>query len=138
MIKPKSENEIQNEILMALEMKQAGFFWRQNSVGVFSRERNIFLKQKGRFHILGVSDILGVIDSRFIAIEVKTKSAYTWSMNKYTKYKIGIGPTNKKEEHVWNQFHFMSNIIKNGGVAFFSFSHQHAVEQLLLEGFWKK
>jgi penicillin-binding protein-related factor A (putative recombinase) len=65
------EKPIENEILYFL--KSIGVFaWKNQTVGVFSKSRNQYLKPRNIHHIKGVSDILGLIDGRFLAIEVKS------------------------------------------------------------------
>jgi hypothetical protein len=54
-------------------LTDAGVFcWRNNSTGLFDAQRGTF-RRKGRFEMLGVSDIIGIHHGRFLAIEVKRK-----------------------------------------------------------------
>lgn len=65
-----SEQEIQNNILIYLNMQHDVFFWRNNSTGLFSGG---VYRKRGGFSINGVSDILGIHSSgKMICIEVKT------------------------------------------------------------------
>jgi len=65
-----SEQEIQNNILIYLNMQKDFFAWRNNSTGLYSG--GVWRKKSG-FNIAGVSDILGIHESgKLIAIEVKT------------------------------------------------------------------
>jgi len=110
----KSENAIQKEIMEYLINK--GFFcWRNNNTGLFDPIRGGF-RRKGKYQLLGVSDILAIApqDSinpgRFIAIEVKSKTGR---------------PTD-------NQLEFIQNINKNGGLAFIARSIEDVEENLFL------
>ena len=49
-------------------------FWKNNSGGVYDARKATFRKAKSKFLINGVSDILGIMNGRFIAIEVKRPS----------------------------------------------------------------
>lgn len=64
-----SENEIQKFILNYLQVMGRGYFWRNNTVGVFDPVKKFYRKNPSQEK--GVADILGVIDGRFIAIECK-------------------------------------------------------------------
>lgn len=65
------EKGIENSILRFL--KTIGVYcWKQNSVGIFDTKRKVFRKSNNIHHIKGVSDILGVIEGKFLAIEVKS------------------------------------------------------------------
>lgn len=67
------EKEIENLILDYLSYRP-GYFWKNQSVGIYDPTKRRFRKSNNRHHVLGVSDILGVrSDGQFVAIEVKTK-----------------------------------------------------------------
>jgi len=69
----KLEKQIEYEILMFL--RSIGVYaWKNPTIGVFNMQRKAYIKPKSVFHIRGASDILGIIDGRFIAIEVKSSS----------------------------------------------------------------
>ena len=68
--KAQPEKVIENAILDYLLMVDGLFFKIQN-VGIYDPIRKTFRKPS-RHHKAGVSDILGVLRGRFIAIEVKT------------------------------------------------------------------
>lgn len=88
----KVKREISQYILLA---KKDVFFWWQKSVGVFDPRTMSFRKNKSRFEINGVSDILGVYRGKFFAIEVKSKNG------KPTK----------------EQIEFLENVKRHGGYA---------------------
>ena len=68
-----NEKEIENLILEWLNHSGKGFFWKNQSTGVYDPSKKVFRKSYNKYHIKGVSDILGVSKSgKFIAIEVKT------------------------------------------------------------------
>lgn len=52
-------------------MPKAKFFWVK-STGTYDPVAKIFRRSNSRWEIRGVSDILGVMNGRFIAIEVKS------------------------------------------------------------------
>lgn len=73
------EKEIQNSILDFLEYwiiktEKKGFFWTNNNIGVFDPIKKIYRKNQSRHSLKGVSDIIGIVDGRFIAIEVKNRT----------------------------------------------------------------
>ncbi|HLN19159.1 MAG TPA: VRR-NUC domain-containing protein [Patescibacteria group bacterium] len=106
--KNKSEIKIQREICEWLE-ERGVFFWRNNSVGLFDPFMNRYRK-KGRFEIIGISDILAVIGGRFVAIEVKSKTGK---------------PTP-------SQLIFMDKVNKSGGLAFVARSVEEVEKELFL------
>lgn len=67
----KSEAQIENEILTYLAKIKGAFFWKNVSTGFFDGKS--FRKQTSPFAINGVADILGIINGRLVAFEVKTK-----------------------------------------------------------------
>jgi len=89
------EKEIENSILHYLRIRNI-FAWKNETIGIFSKERGTFMKKHSKFHMTGQSDILGVFMGRFLAIEVKR-------------------PGNKPTP---NQVEFISNVNKHGGIAF--------------------
>jgi penicillin-binding protein-related factor A (putative recombinase) len=96
-----SEKDIEKSILRFLEFVPGGFFWKNNTTGVYDPVRKVFRKSKNKYAINGVSDILGVYQGRFVAIEVKR-------------------PQNK--ERPLEQKIFIDQINRNGGIAFFATS----------------
>jgi hypothetical protein len=67
------ENEIELGILVYL--RSVGVFcFKVPTTGFYDTNRKAFRKQENPFVLNGVSDILGIRDGRFIAIEVKTKT----------------------------------------------------------------
>lgn len=93
--KIKSEKEIENEILDFANRISGCFVWKVNTVGVYDPVKKIYRSPKSKHILSGVSDIVGVLDGKFIAIEVKKK-------------------TGKVSEE---QRLFIDNIINNGGHA---------------------
>lgn len=65
------EKKVENDILEFL-LWYPGKFWKNNSVGVYDPIKKCYRKAKSKHIINGVSDILGVMNGRFIAIEVKS------------------------------------------------------------------
>jgi hypothetical protein len=67
----QTEKEIESAILDLLKTVPYGFFWKNNSGGVFDPTKRVFRKNTNPHIINGVPDILGLIDGMFIGIEVK-------------------------------------------------------------------
>ena len=91
-----TEKIIENLILDWLKAKQIGLFWKNQSTGIYDPVKKTFRKSYNKHHLNGVSDILGIVNGKFIAIEVKTKRGR---------------PTE-------NQTNFLRRINENGGIAF--------------------
>jgi len=68
------EKDIENKILDFMNRIQGVFAWKNNTVGIYDPIKKVYRKAKGRHNINGVADILGVMDGKFISIEVKTKT----------------------------------------------------------------
>lgn len=66
-----SEKAIEHEILNYLATQEDVFCFKVNNVGVFDEAIKAYRKPNSPFLIKGVSDILGLIEGRFLAIEVK-------------------------------------------------------------------
>ena len=108
-----SEKEIENSILAYLQALPGCFAWKNQSTGVYDPTKGIFRKSKNKFHLNGVSDIIGIYKGKFLAIEVKT-------------------PKNKlRPDH---QVSFIAQINMSGGLAFFATSVEEVKEKLLAPG----
>lgn len=68
-----TEQEIKNQILEVLLFKGI-FVFPIDSVGIYDPIKKCYRKKNSKFHLRGVSDILGIHRGRFIAIEVKSKT----------------------------------------------------------------
>tara|TARA_R110002020_G_scaffold94189_1_gene226872 strand:+ start:150 stop:527 length:378 start_codon:yes stop_codon:yes gene_type:complete len=83
------EKEIENLILEYLSY-MPGYFWKNQSVGVYDSVRKQFRKSHNKFHVNGVSDILGCLPGgRLVGIEVKTKKGRATANQKAFMEKIG-------------------------------------------------
>lgn len=67
----RTEYSIESEILDWLAQSGLGFFWKNTSGGFHDGKK--WRKHQSPFAIRGTSDILGIVDGRFIALEVKTE-----------------------------------------------------------------
>ena len=67
-----AEIEIQNAILTYLNMRGDCFAFRVNTAGIYDPIKKVF-RNPGQFSLKGTADIIGVIQGRFLAIEVKTE-----------------------------------------------------------------
>lgn len=66
------EKDIENLVLEWLSWKGI-FAWKNQSVGVYDSRKKVYRKSKNKYHINGVSDILGILpDGKHLAIEIKT------------------------------------------------------------------
>lgn len=87
------EKEIQEQVLSYLWYNHV-FCWRNNSVGIFDATKKVFRKP-GRFFLPGVADILGVYQSRFLALEIKSATGKLSEHQKFfideVNYHGGIG-----------------------------------------------
>lgn len=103
------EKQIENNILSFLE--EIGLFcWKNQTTGIFDAKKGIYRRSNNKFHLTGVSDILGLMpDGRFLAIEVKSKNG-----------RISI-----------NQMAFITLINSHGGVAFVSRGVGQTFDQLM-------
>ena len=69
------ESLLKRSILQFLETQYpSGTFWMNKSVGVYDAKKGIYRKNNSRYDLNGVSDILGLLNGIFVALEVKTPS----------------------------------------------------------------
>ena len=99
-VKP-TEKHIEQSILQYLEFLPGCYAWKSVTAGYFDTKTKTFKRQRSKYAINGVSDILGVYQGKFLAIEVKT-------------------PQNKVRTE--EQTHFLEMIKRHGGIAFFATS----------------
>lgn len=95
------EKDIENQILTWLNMNGV-FCWKAQTVGIFDPTKRVYRKAHNKFHLNGISDILGCYQGKLLAIEVKTPA---------TKNRLSEA-----------QKLFLSNVEKNGGIAFHAWS----------------
>lgn len=100
------EKEIEGQIFEFL--KWLGVLcWKNVTGGYFDTKRRIFRKQASPYAMNGTSDILGIIDQKFLAIEVKSKSGK---------------PTEEQKR-------FINDVNVAGGIAFVA----RSIEEVALE-----
>ncbi len=103
------EKAIENEIMNFL--RAIGIFcWKNDSVGIFDPVKKVYRSNQNQNRIKGVSDILGIIDGKFVAIEVKSETGKL-----------------RPEQKV-----FIQEIVSNGGVAFVARSLKEAAQTLAM------
>lgn len=125
------EKDIENAILNYLEYLPECFAWKNQSIGVFDPAKQIHRKSKNRFHLVGVSDILGLCKGKFLAIEVKDEKEYKYLMKYYDEIKSGRYTTNiKKKDHLRNQIIYIEKVKISGGIGFFACSIKQVQEVL--------
>lgn len=69
-LRTPSEEEIEHQILVYLNITKKGFFWKNISAGY--HDGHAYRKHKSPFAINGVPDILGIINGEFVGFEVKS------------------------------------------------------------------
>jgi len=104
------ESDLQKSILEYLALhKTLGFFWRNQSVGIFDPTKRLYRKNNSFGSLNGVSDLLGILNNgRLCAIEVKIKGG-----------KVSD-----------NQKRFIDEVNKRGGLAFVAYSLDDVIEKI--------
>ena len=92
----KKESDIENEILTWLNNQKNILAFKVETSGYWDQKKQFYRKRKSKFVLPGTSDILGVYEGKFFAIEVKREKNF------------------KISNH---QLHFINEIRKNGGFA---------------------
>jgi len=103
------EGDVKNSILEWLSFQPNCFVWPNASVGVFDPVRKIYRKPRSKYHMNGVSDILGIWNGKPLAIEVK-------------RQKGGVVSPEQKL--------FIERFNKHGGIAFVARSWQEVKSHL--------
>ena len=104
----KLEKEIERDIFLFLRIIGV-YCWKNDSVGIFDPTRKVYRKSNNPNRIKGVSDILGIIQGRMLAIEVKSASGSTTD----------------------EQRRFIAKVNQEGGIAFVARSVEQTAENLL-------
>jgi len=107
----KPEGQIKRQICEFLSTQNC-LFWIQESVGIWDPNRKIFLRRKSPYQRKGISDILGIYQGKFLAIEVKCK---------------GSSPSPEQKT-------FLQDIQINGGIAFVARSIDDVIKGLSQTG----
>lgn len=123
-----SEKIIENQMLAYLNNKRI-FAFKNQSTGVFDPKKGTFRKSRNVHHINGVSDILGIIDGHFLAVEVK--KPYLSKKTMQFKYRTQEELKKLASE---DQIKFINKIKSEGGIAFFADSIDTLKDQLILNG----
>lgn len=131
----RSETEITASILDGLVKLRMGSFNRINNAPVFDPIKKFYRKQS-KHTPPGISDIIGVYKSKYIAIEVKNRLEHAKVM-KFWHLLTDSGtsiyeyqPKNKWEKHVLDQIRFIVEKTKEGGLGFFTCNLEHVVTKL--------
>lgn len=72
----QKEKEIENSILAYLNSIPECFAWKNQGVGIYDPTKKTYRRSKNKYHVKGVSDILGFYRDKFFAIEVKREGNY--------------------------------------------------------------
>jgi len=97
-----NEKQLETLILDWLVAQDKVFAIKINTVGVYNKRKGVYMKPNNRHIHRGVSDILAVVDGRFLAVEVK------YGKGKPSEY----------------QTKFIMRIKDSGGVAFWCSSFE--------------
>ena len=104
-----TEKEFQNKVLEYLFYKNV-FCFPYNSIGVFDKKNNSFRRSNNKFHINGVSDILGIYCGRMLAIELK-RPKFSKRLGKY----ISREDDELCKMASFEQIDFLNKVRKHGG-----------------------
>ena len=126
MLSTPTEKQIENQILTYLRNRRV-FVWKNQSVGVFDAKKGIFRRSNNPHHIDGVSDILGLLHGRFLAIEVKRPK-----ISKKTGQFIYRTQEELLKMASPGQITFIDQINREGGCAFMADSLEVVKEQMIL------
>ena len=119
-----TEKMIENQILAYLSRK--GFFvFKIQSTGLFDPTKRIYRKSNNPFHIKGISDIVGIYNGVFLAIEVK--KPYISKRTNTIKHRTQEELSKLASE---DQLRFIANVKKNNGIAFIADSVTIVEEQI--------
>jgi hypothetical protein len=124
-----SEKQIETLILNYLAICKGCLFYKNNNVGVFDKEKNIFRKSSNKFCPRGVSDIYGSYYGKAAYIEVKTPEEHIYLIKHYDEIRSYVG-INKKKNHLKNQIHFIESNKRMGCIAFFASSLDQVKSEL--------
>ena len=119
-----TEKQVENQILTFLRNKGI-FVWKNQSVGVFNPTRKSFMKSRNPHHINGVADILGCIDGKMLAIEVKKPYVSKRTMKVMERSQEQLAKLASDDQVL-----FINNVRALGAVAFYADSLDIVKEHL--------
>lgn len=120
----ESEKEIEVWILRNLEAHRF-FCWKVDYPIRFTKRGPA--KSNHPYVRNGVSDILAIKGSIFLALEVKTPKELAW-WDKNKNRILTRGPKNRKEKRFFDQFCFIEEVVKNGGYGGFTDGWERTAE----------
>jgi len=103
--------------------------WKNTSTGFFNTKKGYFQRNKSNFVRNGVSDILGCLEWRLLAIEVKTKKDISFFDRPLEELKQRFSEaqrnnskpsTLKKYQHAIEQKAFIDDVNRDGGIGFYA------------------
>lgn len=112
----QTEKQIENDILDYLTTVTGAFMWKNQNIGVFDPRAKVFRKNHSKHQMKGISDILGVINGKMVAIEVKKPT---------TEIAAKTYPTRAQKD-------FLAKVRANGGYGCVARSIEDVEEFLLL------
>jgi penicillin-binding protein-related factor A (putative recombinase) len=101
----RTEFNIEMDILTWLNLQPGVFAFKVETRGFYDEARGFYRRNRNRFVLKGTSDIIGIYQGKFLAIEVKTPT----NQKRFFK---------KKTEHELNQHAFLDKVTQSGGLAF--------------------
>jgi hypothetical protein len=111
-----TERQIQKYLLDKLNLKTSGFFWENVTQGYYDKKIGAMRAHVSKHIPKGGSDILGLLNGNFVALEVKTKKEFDWCIKNIPKVKDKkLGELSEKQMHLARQYKFIQHIIDNGG-----------------------
>ena len=110
-----TEKEIESSILDYMNLQNGCFAFKINTAGIWDPSKKVYRTNKNRHIHNGTSDILGVYQGRFFAIEVKRPKT----------------DTNQKTQASKNQKAFLEKVSACGGCGYVARSVDDAREILL-------
>lgn len=111
------EKDLENHILDFLNLLPNCFVFKVQTTGFFDTKRRVFRKNLSKHIIKGTSDIVGVINGRMIAIEVKSKQGMV-------RFLRSPGEREK------NQRAFLDKVIACGGIGICAASLEEVLMQM--------
>jgi penicillin-binding protein-related factor A (putative recombinase) len=118
-----TEKQIESQILEWLNLQPGVFAFKVNTTGLWDAKRKIFRTIKNPYIHKGTSDIIGIKNGKFFAIEVKTIKELNRIKNKMLK-----GPQCPINQHTELQYNFLNAIKIRHGHSCFSSSLDDVIE----------
>lgn len=120
------EKQIENLILQWLELFKVLVF-KVELQGTYDPTKRVYRTNKKRR--TGISDLCGIHAKRFLAIEVKTEKGMQDLKRAIKRNRKGL-LLNSTYKHLIEQYEFIKDVKRRGGIAFFTCSLDHTRKTL--------